>query len=519
MAKPRYHNPERASLKNKDIMRVIFSLLALVRLASGQCPSEFSFTGKCELASVSEAADCDLKTHLGLDNDTALEELVTGLCAAAVEDNTRDWNYVTFQGDNPNNYQWDNNYFDGGTSWNDEKETETEILHSGDTGSILRTYNDYASSAIISWPDHSDYGAEYKYPDNFNNCDLRAAMCCFIDSRLTTALDPNSDVCNHDLHNSKTSNHINRGYAVFEDRNDKAYCNAIAWEKDEDAVSARYAGNALFYISMYSGLYENGYVENIPSSPLCACIEQMATVTETDCTKVNANEKYTFTLNVTDISAALTSDVTYSSCDTSFIEHYESMADAEEVEEVQSEHIVGNCTDVNKDFLNDRFYVPGSRPVYVDESKWATVVGQGYMYYPPIKDSELRKYLEESPHSLIMRKCLWCSDSHKEIYYKRITELPPPEELDFLDLLMSNWYDSPKNVLGTDFMLFSSYEDALSGTGNWTFCNYNVEQVGFPRDCGPTGAVASNWNTYVKHSPWQTMHHSFYVEKGVVSES
>ena len=70
-------------------MRVIFSILALIQLASGQCPSEFSFTGKCELTSVSEAADCDLKTHLTLDNDAVLEDLVTALCAAAIDDNTR----------------------------------------------------------------------------------------------------------------------------------------------------------------------------------------------------------------------------------------------------------------------------------------------------------------------------------------------------------------------------------------------------------------------------------------------
>jgi hypothetical protein len=496
-------------------MKLIFSVLAFANVASGECPGEFSLTGKCELASVSEAADCDLKTQLGLADDAALEERVIEVCASAIEDNLRDWNYVTFQGDNPNNYQWDNNYFDGGTRWNDAKETATEILHSGDTGSILRTYNDYASSAIIGWP---DYGSESYYTDNFKNCDLRAAMCCFIDTRLTTPLNPNSDVCNHDLHNSKTSNHINRGYALFEERANKAYCNAISWEKDEDAMSARYAGNALFYISMYSGLYEHGYVENIPSSPLCACIEQMATVSETDCTKVDAVEEYTFSLNGTDLSAILISDVSYSACDTSFIEHYRSMADEEEVEELESDHIVGSCEDANEDFMNNKFYVEGSRPDYVDESKWATVFGQGYMYYPPIKESTLREYLDESPNHIIRRKCLWCTDSHKDIYYKRLTELPPPEKLDLLDLFMNNWYSSPDNVLGTDFELYSSYEDALSRTGNWTYCNYNQEQIGFPRECGPTGRVSNNWNSNVRSSrPWQTRHYSFYVEKSVAS--
>jgi len=495
-------------------MKLVFSFFALAGIVSGLCPTSFNVIGRCDYATVSEAADCDLQAELGL-NETGAEELVEAICDEAVEGNTRNFTYVTYQGGNSKNFQWDNNYFDGGTDWNDAQETETEVLHSGDSGSILRTFNDFASDAIISWP---DYGPNSHYTDNFKNCDARVAMCCYIDNRLDIPLNPNADICYHDLQDSKHSNHINRGYAVFHEREEKAYCNAISWEADEDEVSARYAGNALFYMSLYTGLYEKGYVGNIASSPLCACIEQMATVDYTDCTKVDADETYSFTLNGTDLSATLSSDVTYSACDTDFISHYTSMSTVEEAEELQSKHIVDECTDVIDDFMNNKYYVPGSLPTFVNSTDWATAVGQGVMYSPPISDSDLRELLAESPNSIIWRKCLWCSDSHKEIYYKRITELPPAEELDFLDLLMNNWYDAPGNKLGVDFKLFSAYNDALEGTGNWTFCNYNDEAVGFPRDCGPTGQVSYNWNSYVKDN-WRTRQSAFYVEKSLVSQS
>jgi len=496
-------------------MKLVFALLGLVRLVSGECPTSFNVIGECNYAAVSEAADCSLHSELGW-NESLLEETVDAICANAVEGNTREFNSITYQGDNKNNFQWDNTYFDGGTSWNNAIETDTEVLRSGDAGSIWRAHNNYASDTIISWPYYND--PEARYIDNFEDCDARVAMCCFVDKRLENDLEPNADICYHDLHDSRHSNHISRGFAVFHEREEKAYCNAISWEADEDSVSARYAGNALFHISMYSGLYEHGYVKNIASSPLCACIEQMATVDNTECTKVSASETYAFTLNGIDLSATLSSEVSYSTCDTDFISHYTSMSTTEESEKLQSKHIVDECSDVNDDFMNIKFYKSGPVEVFVDESEWEIVIGQGSMYSPPIRESDLRGLLNESTNKIIRRICLLCDPTHKDIYYKRITDLPLPDNHDFLDLLMNNWYDTPDNVLNVDFELYSTYVDALEGANKWTFCNYGDEQVGFPRDCGPTRKVNHNWNTYIRSNS-KTHHHAFFVEKNVLSQS
>jgi hypothetical protein len=47
--------------------------------------------------------------------------------------------------------------------------------------------------------------------------------------------------------------------------------------------------------------------------------------------------------------------------------------------------------------------------------------------------------------------------------------------------------------LNQDFELYSSIEDMEAGTDKWQFCNYNEDDIGFPRDCGLTGAEFNYW--------------------------
>lgn len=502
-------------------MKLLLSIALLQWLShtSATCPETFTTTS-CSLSSIETAAgaECDLGTALGGLNASQLEEYITNLCDEIDENATLDWTDVTTEAGNPRNYQWDNNYFDGGTSWNDETETATESLHSGDAGSILRTWKYHASNKIISWPT-TDPNNVY-YGKNWDNCESRVAMCCFTDTRLTTALPVNADVCSHDLHKSRDSNHINRGFAIFHEYEEKAYCTGFSWEEDENSHSARYKGNALFYTSMYHNLYENGFVENIPSSPLCACVEQMATVTKSDCVEVSASETYSFTFGDTDLNGELEVDVSYGTCATDdLVAHYESMATEEEVAELTTEHIVNDCSEENTKFANENYYVPGSMPEIADPTEWTLIVGKGKMYSPPVGETAFRNAIEASPNKIIRRVCKYCDSTHKDIYYKRLTDIPSAEEYDFLANFMDDWFSTPSNLLGVDFELYSSYEDAIAGVGNWTFCNYDDHGEGFPRDCGPTGKKSNNWNSY-RRSNWRSDTHAFFVEKqGTTSSS
>ena len=96
---------------------------------------------------------------------------------------------------------------------------------------------------------------------------------------------------------------------------------------------------------------------------------------------------------------------------------------------------------------------------------------------------------------IVRRVCPDCSRSHKDIYYRRLS--PMPDNFDLLDTLMNNWVDVD-NVLNEDFALYSTHLDAYYDVNRWTTCNYNDYGIGFPRDCGPTGLVGGNWNSYYR---------------------
>ena len=95
-------------------------------------------------------------------------------------------------------------------------------------------------------------------------------------------------------------------------------------------------------------------------------------------------------------------------------------------------------------------------------------------------------------HDVLYRKCPECDASHQQIYYKRMTEIAGK---DMYDLLFHSW-TSENNVMGKDFNLFSTFEDAHLGQNAWKTCNYDNthSSIAFPYNCGPGyDFVADNW--------------------------
>jgi len=107
-----------------------------------------------------------------------------------------------------------------------------------------------------------------------------------------------------------------------------------------------------------------------------------------------------------------------------------------------------------------------------------------------IGQSAFNQMFWDSPTHILKRECSTCGSTHQVIYYKRYTDL------DSFDLYTYTYdWESTNNVLGTDFNLFSTLEDALADTNAWTYCNYNDNNIGMFRDCGPTGHVPSEWTS------------------------
>jgi len=99
-------------------------------------------------------------------------------------------------------------------------------------------------------------------------------------------------------------------------------------------------------------------------------------------------------------------------------------------------------------------------------------------------------------YKIFKRDCLSCGDEYKEIYYKRLTDIPE----NFSIYSQFNNWTNVNNVLNTDFKLYSTLEDLINDTNAWDFCNYNDPNIGFPRDCGSstTSNMGGQWNSLTR---------------------
>merc|ERR1711998_386535 len=99
-----------------------------------------------------------------------------------------------------------------------------------------------------------------------------------------------------------------------------------------------------------------------------------------------------------------------------------------------------------------------------------------------------------SANHIVKRECSSCSSDYQEMYYRRLTDT---NSFDVYDSLKENWF-SADNTLGTDFCIYSSYDNAVANTNCWSACNYDDPGIGFPRDCGVSGTVGSQWNSWTR---------------------
>jgi len=208
-------------------------------------------------------------------------------------------------------------------------------------------------------------------------------------------------------------------------------------------------------------------------------------------------------------------------------------ADDTDVLEAVASRLVGagNCPEARDSFLNEKFWgraeevtptVP-ARFLDLDSTNWTKWAGQGMHFRPVFRskdamnshdytevESELRELLDASPNKIVRRTCDMCgSEPHRDIYYKRIS-YPLEDGYQLSRTLLSRW-TSENNAFQVDFQLFSTYQDAVDGTNPWQNCNWHGN-VGLPFQCGPTGLVDRQWNSYERSMHNEAYHHAFFVE-------
>jgi hypothetical protein len=532
------------------MMKISISALTmalLIRRSDAECSGDITLGSDCSLAALEAAlaeqgGQCNT-TQLfgeGVDAATAVEEL----CEYDAHKQ-----FVELQG----TFQHDRRYFDGGG-----KIKDGENSFAIDFANLQRFITNGMEKTIIDWPnyaqketynDNNGYGKN-GYITNFNidpdaekgSCKLNTAMCCYTESVKDNFVD-NTDVCRHDLSTSPQSNHIKAGWSVFSG-DEPAHCVGFTWKAGD--ASDIYKGNALFYSSLYQTA-TNGYMGNVPGAPMCACVEQMPVVTKADCvTATGSDLTYKFSIDAAtgEVSASHTVTVTYGDCGGNDLSAQvkELHADSTIAKDIDDYLVDGRnetCDDTNEAYLHDdQLLVQRADNPFknLDGEEyggiaWKQLFGKGIYFLPPDIDSEaadkeMRADLDacvaagEGRQCLILRICTSCDQkTHQVIVYKRLTPFYPfqkgPSTETTIDIpaLFQNYWKKNNNVMGADYNLYSSVDDALNDSNPWEQSDYNSnnKMYGFPRNSGPHGYVGNQWNSY-DYSHGHANHHAFYIE-------
>merc|ERR1719329_1889624 len=252
---------------------------------------------------------------------------------------------------------------------------------------------------------------------------------------------------------------------------------------------------------------------------MCGCVEHMPVVSRSDCTQTNVKESYTFLGDSNNVGATIDRiTVQFQACQgannnnndlEAFVQQLVNDGKLSTTEQnIFKTRIVGNnnCDDATSALLADSGFEKGFE---IDSNDWTFMVGEGsrFAYEEPIlHDALVKEMLEAQDISIVRRVCPTCVATHKDIYYRRLT--PIPEGLNLLETLKNKWIEDNGNKFNEDFALYSSYMDAYFDMNRWTFCNF-ASDVGFPRDCCPTGYVPHQWNSYVRNGG--TNGHAFMI--------
>mmetsp|Transcript_2528 Transcript_2528/g.3531 ORF Transcript_2528/g.3531 Transcript_2528/m.3531 type:complete len:379 (+) Transcript_2528:121-1257(+) len=307
-------------------------------------------------------AETEIKAITGKNNlDNALA-VIDELCAEYYEsviENGRDAGWPIKAVDNELMIKA---FYDGDTDANWERQTNDGAYVLKDDFARIDSYYNMAQTRAVDYPD---------YIENFEECEYRAAYCCWVQDRqagdnngnCNTPYDTNcedadpgdnTDLCYVDMENAPGSARVAGGYAIFpDDTEGDIHCHGLAWGNDV-GLDDVYKGNNLFYVAMYDHLYQRGYVRNVPGAPMCGCAEQMPIVSRADCTEMDITQTVRYSWVNQQLSVrALNVNVDFNACNgannnNNDLEAYyerlkdEGRADEEELKALQ-ERLVGDC--------------------------------------------------------------------------------------------------------------------------------------------------------------------------------
>lgn len=517
----------------------------------------FNVTGStCRAGSdLSAKEDFDVKLIVAIPDAGSAEAAATSICMD-MYDNPDIVTPYYIAADKGTDYNFEQMFYNGLTTWQDEVETIYES-DNGDATSILQTD---ASKVKEFYEGAGKYG-RVEWPSQLTNfepstCTANVAMCCWPKDRQANDnngncakpydencvdKDPadNTNLCFADLKKGGMSSgyYTERGFTAYPEDNASGegaiHCHGFAWANDEYDTISRYKGNNLFYVSMYDHLYQRGYVKNIPGMPMCGCIDQMPMVTRSDCTQVDLTEEWDVDFDDNAFIAKLTKvEIAFNACqgrnnrNNDLWAYTARLYDEGRITNRQFGQVGRVITDSSEcHHETERAkQQKGFRTGFVhDKSTWTKVAGRDDMYtQPPMGSEAFTTSLSQSLTSnsgagvgaIVMRICATCTKTHKKIYYRRLTS--PPQGFDVLQniLVYSSSVVPTGNEWGVDFSLHSTYEEATSGLNPWK-CpdgkfNYYHPFVG---DCSPSGVAVTEQFSIFNWGSGPRLNVAYYLNK------
>jgi hypothetical protein len=238
-------------------------------------------------------------------------------------------------------------------------------------------------------------------------------------------------------------------------------------------------------------------------------VEQMPTVTRSDCTQIDVVESFVIDYSSTsgNFASKLTAvDINFNACQGinnqnnnlwAYMARLYYQGDISPKQFGAAGRVItnGDCGGATSNQLNKMNLQTGYTP---DSSMWTRVAGRDSMKQKdPYGHRAFNKSLKPSDsgpihYGIIFRACASCAKSHQKIFYRRVTQVP-----DNFDLLYNILYEANdgggRNRWNIDFSLHSTYEDAVNGTKPW-LCPGGVFNYGatFYGECSPTGVRVSD---------------------------
>lgn len=248
---------------------------------------------------------------------------------------------------------------------------------------------------------------------------------------------------------------------------------------------------------------------------MCGCVEQMPTVSRSDCTQVDLEEtiQITFNSRTNTFHGKLTQvDVSFNSCKGvnnrnndlwAYMARLFYQGDISPTQFGEAGRIItnSNCDEATRHGINDKGYRPGFDH---DVSEFTLVAGRDDMklhagYGKLAFEQSLARGANPSAghFGIIRRICQSCVSSHKDIFYRRLTAVPADKAL-LRDILYMD-REMPGNKWNVDFSLHSSLDDAISGENSWK-CNDGFQYSSpFYGECSPDGTRVRNQRSMFFH--------------------